>query len=397
MQLAGRKILLGVTGSIAAYKSAQLCRLLKKEGAEVKVVMTTSASLFITPLTLSTLSNQEVLMDMITKEFNWNNHVSLGLWADLMVIAPASANTIAKCANGLCDNLLNAIYLSARCPVMMAPAMDHDMYLHSSTQQNIKTLKSFGNLIIGPAVGDLASGLVGEGRMEEPEVIMEHVTSFFKTSSQLKGKKILVTAGPTHELIDPVRYISNHSSGKMGFAIADQLVKRGAEVTLVAGPNNLTIPEHLIYIGVETAHEMHQVCMKEFASNDIGIMSAAVADFTPVFTSVQKIKKSTGADTIQLKPTVDILAEMGNLKSKKQLLVGFALETQDALQNGMEKLQRKNLDLIVINTLEDKGAGFAGDTNKITLVDKQNNVSHFDLKSKTEIANDIVNKIITLL
>ncbi len=396
MQLAGRKIVLGVTGSIAAYKAAHLCRLLKKEGAEVKVVMTTSASAFITPLTLSTLSANPVLIEMVKDDSTWNNHVELGLWAELMLIAPASANTIAKCAHGLCDNLLNAVYLSARCPVMIVPAMDHDMYLHPSTQQNIKELKTFGNLIVGPANGDLASGLTGEGRMEEPESIMQHIQNFFNHASQLKGKRVLVSAGPTHEHIDPVRYISNHSSGKMGFAIADELARRGAEVTLIAGPNNLSKPSHLHYIGVESAHDMHDACMKEFPKSDISIMSAAVADFTPEISANQKIKKAPGVNSIQLKDTVDILSEMGKAKKAKQLLVGFALETEDAIKHGMDKLQRKNLDLIVVNTLEDEGAGFGGDTNKITLIDKQKNITRFDLKSKTEVARDIVNEIIHL-
>lgn len=396
MHLAGRKILLGVTGSIAAYKAAHLCRLLKKEGAEVKVVMTTSASAFITPLTLSTLSNHPVLIDIVKDDSTWNNHVELGLWAELMVIAPASANTIAKCVHGLCDNLLNAIYLSTRCPVMVAPAMDHDMFLHPSTQHNIKELKAFGNLIVGPANGELASGLVGEGRMEEPEIILQHIQNVFEDASQLKGKRVLVSAGPTHEHIDPVRYISNHSSGKMGFAIADELARRGADVTLVAGPNNLLKPAHLNYIGVHSANDMHDACMKEFAKSDISIMSAAVADFTPEISANQKIKKASGVNSIQLKPTVDILAEMGKAKTKKQMLVGFALETQDALKHGMDKLQQKNLDLIVVNTLEDTGAGFSGDTNKITLIDKQNNITRFELKSKTEVARDIVNEIIHL-
>ncbi len=396
MQLAGRKIVLGVTGSIAAYKAAHLCRLLKKEGAEVKVVMTTSASAFITPLTLSTLSANPVLIEMVRDDSTWNNHVELGLWAELMVIAPASANTIAKCVHGLCDNLLNAVYLSARCPIMIVPAMDHDMYMHPSTQQNIKELKTFGNLIVGPANGDLASGLTGEGRMEEPENIMQHIQNFFNHASQLKGKRVLVSAGPTHEHIDPVRYISNHSSGKMGFAIADELARRGADVTLIAGPNNLSKPSYLNYIGVESAHDMHDACMKAFPKSDISIMSAAVADFTPEIAANEKIKKASGVNSIQLKDTVDILSEMGKAKKAKQLLVGFALETQDAIKHGIDKLQRKNLDLIVVNTLEDAGAGFGGDTNKITLIDKQKNITSFELKSKTEVARDIVNEIIHL-
>lgn len=394
--LSGKKIIIGITGSIAAYKSAELCRLLVKEGAEVKAVMTTAAFNFITPLTISTLTRQPVLSGLIADDASWNNHVELGLWADLMLIAPASANTIAKCAQGLCDNLLNAVYLSVRCPVMIAPAMDHDMYLHPSTQQNIVQLRKNGNLIIGPVSGELASGLIGEGRMEEPEIILQQVHEFFEAGSQLRGKRILVSAGPTREYIDPVRYISNESSGKMGFAIAKELSKRGAEVTLVAGPNNLEKPSNLHYISVSTSQDMHDECMQAFNESDIGIMSAAVADFSPETSEAQKIKKAAGVNAIRLKPTVDILAEMGKAKKEKQLLVGFALETEDALKNGMDKLHRKNLDLIVVNSLEDEGAGFGGDENKVTLIDKQNNVTRFELKSKAEVARDIVDKIISL-
>ncbi len=396
MLLAGRKIVLGVTGSIAAYKAAHICRLLRKEGAEVKVVMTASAVSFITPLTLSTLSNHPVMVDLSNDDSTWNNHVELGLWADLFLIAPASANTIAKCANGLCDNLLNAVYLSSRCKVMIAPAMDHDMFLHPSTQINLNRLKSFGNILIGPAVGELASGLNGEGRMLEPEIILEHIVTFFASKGTLKGKNVLVSAGPTHEPIDPVRFISNNSTGKMGFAIADELVKQGASVTLVAGPNNLTIPANVKYIGITTANEMHNICIEEFAKSDIAIMSAAVADFTPEISADHKIKKSSGLNTILLKPTVDILELMGKLKKNHQFLVGFALETQDALNYGKEKMLKKNLDLIVVNTLADAGAGFGYDTNKVTLIDKKENVNSFELKSKTEVAIDIVNKIISL-
>lgn len=396
MKLSGKKIVLGVTGSIAAYKAVELCRLLVKEGAGVKVVITSPASDFITPLTLSVVSKNQVYTDFKNEQHTWNNHVELGLWADLFLIAPATANTISKMANGACDNFLLAVYLSARCPVMIAPAMDHDMYLHEATQSNLTHLKNRKHIIVGPAKGELASGLNGEGRMEEPEIILDAVTSFFLRSDELKGKHVLVTAGPTREAIDPVRFISNRSSGKMGFAIAEELQRRGAAVTLIAGPNILTRPGNITYIEVESADEMKEICLQHFKKSDIIIMSAAVADFTPEVKAAHKIKKGNTSATIPLSPTVDILAEMGKLKSNGQFLTGFALETENGLQNATDKLKRKNLDLIVLNTLADAGAGFEMNTNKVTLIDKKERVTEYDLKSKVEVATDIVNKIIEL-
>ncbi len=393
MKLSGKKILLGVTGSIAAYKSAELCRLLVKEGAGVRVIMTPPASDFITPLTLSVVSKNPVLSEF-TSGNNWNNHVEAGLWADLFLIAPASANTIAKMNAGICDNLLLAVYLSARCPVMLAPAMDHDMYLHASTQQNILLLKSRNHIFIGPSKGELASGLIGEGRMEEPEVILDAVADFFLRSQKLKGKKVLITAGPTREAIDPVRYISNRSSGKMGFAIAETFYHQGADVTLIAGPNNLTRPSGISYISVESAEEMRNACLDNFNDADITIMSAAVADFTPETIAENKIKKSTAVSNIPLIPTVDILAELGKKKKPSQFLTGFALETENGVNYALDKLRKKNLDLIVLNTLADEGAGFSTDTNKITIIDRKENIFEYPLKSKKQVAADIVNKIL---
>jgi len=393
VKLSGKKILLGVTGSIAAYKSAELCRLLVKEGAGVRVIMTPPASDFITPLTLSVVSKNPVLSEF-TSGNNWNNHVEAGLWADLFLIAPASANTIAKMNAGICDNLLLAVYLSARCPVMLAPAMDHDMYLHASTQQNILLLKSRNHIFIGPSKGELASGLIGEGRMEEPEVILDAVADFFLRSQKLKGKKVLITAGPTREAIDPVRYISNRSSGKMGFAIAETFYHQGADVTLIAGPNNLTRPSGISYISVESAEEMRNACLDNFNDADITIMSAAVADFTPETIAENKIKKSTAVSNIPLIPTVDILAELGKKKKPSQFLTGFALETENGVNYALDKLRKKNLDLIVLNTLADEGAGFSTDTNKITIIDRKENIFEYPLKSKKQVAADIVNKIL---
>lgn len=342
MHLNGKKILLGVTASIAAYKAVELCRLLVKEGAEVKVIMTPSTLEFITPLTFSVVSKNPVLIDMVSGSNTWNNHVELALWADLLIIAPATANTLAKFSYGLCDNLLTAVFLSARCRVMIAPAMDHDMYGHSATQQSIAALKERGNIIIGPAKGELASGLTGDGRMEEPEVIIEEVMSFFLTSRDLAGKKVLLTAGPTRESIDPVRYISNQSSGKMGFAIAEELCNRGADVTLISGPNKLKISNRIKNIPVISAQDMHKACMDYFSECDIAIMAAAVADYAPDTVASEKIKKSNSSTVITLKPTIDILAEMGK-KKKGQFLVGFALETNDALNNAKDKLKEKTL------------------------------------------------------
>jgi phosphopantothenoylcysteine decarboxylase / phosphopantothenate---cysteine ligase len=394
--LTSKKIIVGVSGSIAAYKSAVLVRLLVKAGAEVKVIMTRSAHDFITPLTLSTLSKNPVLTDFVKDESGqWNNHVDLGLWADCMVIAPASANTIAKMANGLCDNLLSAVYLSARCPVFFAPAMDLDMLQHPSTKENISKLHSYGNRIIDPGFGELASGLIGSGRMSEPEEILNTLEKFFATSAVLKGKKVLVTAGPTHEAIDPVRFIGNHSSGKMGFAIAEALADHGADVNLVTGPTQQhTKHPRIIVKAVTSAEEMFEACNSLFPTSDITVLSAAVADYRPLVVADQKIKKKEEALNLTLTKTRDIAASLGKLKHNGQIIVGFALETEEEQINALKKLEAKNFDLIVLNSLNDKGAGFGHDTNKITLIDRQQKVMTFDLKSKKEVASDIVDAII---
>lgn len=394
--LAGKKILLGVSGSIAAYKSAVLTRLLVKEGAEVKVIMTPAAHDFITPLTLATVSKNPVLTNFVKDSTGvWNNHVDLGLWADVMVLAPASANTLAKMASGMCDNLLLAVYLSARCPVFFAPAMDLDMLQHPSTKSNIQKLTSWGNRLINPGHGELASGLVGTGRMAEPEEIRDQLTSYFNTSSTLAGKKALVTAGPTHEALDPVRFIGNNSSGKMGYAIAEELANKGANVTLVSGPTSITLSHPKIsLLQVTSAEEMFQACVSHFTSADITVLSAAVADYRPAQRADQKIKKSEDTLTIDLIKTRDIAAELGKLKKKEQFTVGFALETEHEKSNAQKKIIAKNFDLIVLNSLNDPGAGFGHDTNKITLIDKNNKATEFNLKSKKEVAKDIVNAII---
>lgn len=395
-----KKVIVGITGSIAAYKSAVLVRLLVKAGAEVKVIMTPSAKDFITPLTLSTLSKNKVLSTFTNgKEGEWNNHVELGLWADMMIVAPASANTIAKMAKGLCDNILLATYLSARCKIYLAPAMDLDMYKHPSTQKNLEKLKLFGNTIINPNYGELASGLHGEGRMAEPEEIVQFISEGLKKKLPLRNKKALVTAGPTYEAIDPVRFIGNHSSGKMGFAIAEELSEQGAEVTLICGPNSLAVKNDLIKkIDVISAEEMYNACTRIYRKMDIAVLSAAVADYTPSVVSKQKIKKQDNAvPEIALAKTKDILAELGKRKNKDQLLVGFALETNNELDNAKLKLKKKNLDFIVLNSLNDKGAGFKGDKNKITIIDKNNKTFKFELKQKQEVAKDIVKKIIDTL
>jgi phosphopantothenoylcysteine decarboxylase / phosphopantothenate---cysteine ligase len=397
--LAGKKIILGVTGSIAAYKSAVLVRLLVKSGAEVKVVMTSSAHEFITPLTLSTLSRNSVQTDFVRDESGtWNNHVDLGLWADAMVIAPASANTIAKMANGICDSLLLAVYLSARCPVFIAPAMDLDMLQHPATQSNILRLNSFSNLLIQPGFGELASGLTGTGRMAEPEQIIEHLNTFFNGKKALTGKTVLVTAGPTYEAIDPVRFIGNHSSGKMGFAIAEELASQGASVDLVTGPTH----QHTNHPGVSVKHvtsadQMFEVCSALFPSTDIAVLAAAVADYKPEFVAEQKIKKNGESLTLQLTRTPDIAASLGKLKRNGQVIVGFALETEQEQANALKKLDSKNFDLIVLNSLNDKGAGFGHDTNKISILTRERAVRNFDLKNKKEVARDIVNAIIEQL
>jgi phosphopantothenoylcysteine decarboxylase/phosphopantothenate--cysteine ligase len=394
--LQGKKIIVGVTGGIAAYKAAILIRLLIKSGAEVKVIMTKSAHDFITPLTLSTLSKNPVLTEFIKDESGqWNNHVELGLWADAMIIAPASANTIGKIANGICDNLLLATYLSARCPIFLAPAMDLDMLQHPSTKASLSKIKSFGNHLIEPAHGELASGLVGVGRMEEPEGILKVLTDFFLTSLPLKGKQALVTAGPTYEAIDPVRFIGNHSSGKMGFAIADFLASQGAKVTLVTGPTHVE-PQHpeVLVKRVTSSDQMYVACMEEFPSVDIAVLAAAVADYKPAVVAEQKIKKKETSLSIDLVKTHDIAASLGKIKKSGQFIVGFALETEHEYDNAVKKLESKNFDLIVLNSLNDNGAGFGYDTNKITLIDKNQIVKSFDLKSKKEVAKDIVQAII---
>ncbi|MBN4081648.1 bifunctional phosphopantothenoylcysteine decarboxylase/phosphopantothenate--cysteine ligase CoaBC [bacterium AH-315-C07] len=395
----GKKIILGVTGSIAAYKSAFLVRLLVKEGAEVKVVMTNAACDFITPVTLSTLSKNPVGIEFANKDNGeWADHVDLGRWADLLIVAPATANTIAKFANGICDNLLTAVYLSANCPVFIAPAMDVDMYNHQSTKDNLSKLRSYRNMIIEPEHGELASGLIGEGRMVEPEKIVEILSSDQNKLSNLNNKKVLVTAGPTYEPIDPVRFIGNRSSGKMGYAIAEEMARQGAEVTLISGPSDQRVQNRNIkLVEVETAEEMYEAAISYFPQTDITVMSAAVSDFTPATVESGKIKKNGSDLNLKLVKTKDILDKMGSLKSTSQILVGFALETDNDLENAMGKLNSKNLDLMVLNSLQDEGAGFGGDTNKITLIERNNKPEVFELKSKQDVAIDLVSKIITLI
>ncbi len=394
--LKDKKIILGVCGSIAAYKIAILTRLLIKSGAKVKIIMSPAARDFITPLTLSTLSKNPVLTDFAKdKTGQWNNHVELGLWADAFVIAPASANTLAKMSYGLCDNLLLAVYLSARCPVFFAPAMDLDMLQHPSTKNNIEKLSGYGNHLIQPTFGELASGLTGNGRMAEPEEILGHLNGFFNRSVKLKGKKVLVTAGPTHEAIDPVRFIGNHSSGKMGFAIAEALANQGAEVNLITGPTHQHTQHPQINVKqVTTAKEMFDACSVYFPSADITVLSAAVADYRPAVEAKQKIKKKDEGLTIALTKTDDIAASLGKLKHNSQIIVGFALETEEEQANALKKLESKNFDLIVLNSLNDKGAGFGHDTNKITIIDGKKKAKTFELKSKKEVAVDIVQAII---
>ena len=397
--LQGKKIIVGVTGGIAAYKAAILIRLLIKSGALVKVIMTKSAHQFITPLTLSTLSRNQVLTEFVKNESGeWNNHVDLALWADAIVIAPASANTIGKIANGICDNLLLATYLSAKCPVFIAPAMDLDMLQHPSTKANLTKIKSFGNILIEPTHGELASGLVGVGRMEEPEVIANVLSDFFLTNQKLRGKKALVTAGPTYEAIDPVRFIGNHSSGKMGIAIAEILANNGAEVTLVIGPNSHEISHPGVVVKkVTSSDQMYTLCMQDFPKVDIAVLAAAVADYKPAVVAEQKIKKKDSEVTIDLIKTHDIAASLGKTKREGQFIVGFALETEQEKTNALKKLESKNFDFIVLNSLNDAGAGFRHDTNKITILDKKQIVKSFELKSKKEVAKDIVNEIIDRL
>jgi len=397
MALAGKNIVIAVCGSIAAYKIASLIRLLLKADARVNVVMSKEATAFITPLTLSTLSKNPVLIDYYQPNTGeWNNHVEIALNADYILVAPATANTLSKMANGFCDNLLTAVYLSAKCPVLFAPAMDLDMWKHPSTQSNINKLSSYGNILIPPGKGELASGLVGEGRLAEPEEILDFLVKFSEKGLPLAGKKALVSAGPTYEAIDPVRFIGNHSSGKMGYAIATQLEELGADVTLVSGPSALKLPKGVDTISVTSAAEMLHACEEHFEAADIVVMSAAVADYTPVEVASQKIKKKENEFSIELKKTVDILATLGAKKKENQLLVGFALETNNELENAKGKLIRKNLDFIVLNSMQDKGAGFATDTNKVTIIDRSGNTREFSLKSKEEVAKDICSIIVSL-
>ena len=410
MSVTGKRILLGVSGSISAYKSALLVRLLIKAGAEVQVIMTESAQAFITPLTLATLSKRPVLSTFVqsgngrTGDGSWNNHVELGLWADAMVVAPASAHTLARCATGLCVDLLTAVYLSARCPVFFAPAMDVDMYQHPTTIENLRRLESFGNQIIRAEFGELASGLVGEGRLAEPETIVRALNAFFgqeaghekqRKVERLAGKNVLITAGPTQEPIDPVRYISNHSTGKMGYAIANAFAQAGAAVTLVSGPTVLPLPDPGIQrINVRSAQEMYEATQAAFETAHITILSAAVADYTPAHPADRKIKKKETTFSIELTKTTDIAATLGQQKRPNQWLMGFALETDNEYENAIKKLQAKNLDWIVLNSLRDAGAGFGHDTNKITVIHRDGQTREFALKSKEDVAQDLVNLIV---
>lgn len=394
--LKGKKILLGISGSIAAYKSVYLVRLLVRAGAEVKVIMTPAAKDFVSPLTLSTLSRNPVLTDLFDGQ-SWANHVMLGRWADVMLVAPLSCNTLAKMANGSCDNLLLAVYLSATCPVVVAPAMDEDMWLHPATKNNLRKLESFGNKIMPVGKGDLASGLQGEGRMAEPEEMIEFLTANFFLPRKLTGKKALITAGPTYEPLDPVRFIGNHSSGKMGAAIAEEFLKRGADVTLVLGPSSLSGFSSGIRVErVTTADEMYNVCSKEFGNSDIAVMAAAVADYRPSESAGEKIKKKEDTLQVELTKTKDILQSLGEIKSTGQVLVGFALETGNGEDYAIEKLNKKNADMIVLNSLADTGAGFGHDTNKITIFGRNGERLSFGLKTKQEVAKDIVDTIIRL-
>ena len=396
--LENKKIVLGITGSIAAYKACLLVRLLIKKGAEVQVVMTPAAKEFVTPLTLATLTQKPVVSEFFDRrDGSWHSHVSLGLWADAMLIAPASASTIGKMANGIADNMLVTPYLSMRAPVFVAPAMDLDMYAHPSTQQNLQRLISYGNHIIEPATGHLASNLEGKGRMEEPEKIVEALEQFFAKRSRLSGKKVLITAGPTYEKIDPVRFIGNYSSGKMGFALAEVCAEQGADVTLISGPVTLQTKHSGIHrIDVESAAEMYEAAVKNFPKSDIAILCAAVADFTPKVTADKKIKRKGDEMVLRLQPTEDIAAALGALKKKKQIMVGFALETDNELKNAKEKMVRKNLDFIVMNSLQDKGAGFRVDTNKVTIIDRHQGLTSYGTKSKRGVAEDIVEEIVKL-
>ena len=392
-----KKIILAISASIAAYKAAFLLRMLVKDGAVVKVILTPAAKEFVTPLTLSTLSKNPVFSDFVLNQNGeWTNHVDLGIWADLMVVAPASANTISKMANGICDNLLIATYLSAKCPVMFAPAMDLDMYTHPSTSDNINKLQTFGNILIDAKDGELASGLYGKGRMAEPEEIFYEIENFFKINQSLLGKNAIVTAGPTFENIDPVRFIGNFSSGKMGFAIAEELASRGANVTLVAGPVDIKhIHKNINRINVRSAEQMFDAVINHFEENDIAVMCAAVADYTPINVAENKIKKQNDDGlTIELKKTKDILKHVGSIKKSNQFVVGFALETNDEEANALKKLNEKNADFIVLNSMQTEGAGFKHDTNKITILKNTGKKLEYNLKPKKEVAFDIVSEII---
>ena len=398
--LKGKHIILGITGSIAAYKAAYIIRALVKKGAEVQVVITPAVKEFITPITLSALSSNPVISEFFSnRDGSWHSHVDLGLWADAMLIAPATASTIGKMANGIADNMLVTTYLSCKAPVFIAPAMDLDMFAHPSTQQNLDRLRSFGNHIIEPAEGELASHLVGKGRMEEPDKIIAVLEEFFASRAVLEKKKIVITAGPTYEKIDPVRFIGNYSSGKMGFALAEACAQQGAEVTLIAGPVSLTTTHPNIQrIDVESAEEMYQAAMTAFPEADAGILCAAVADYRPEIQADEKIKReSKGEMMLHLVPNKDIAASLGAIKQEGQVLVGFALETNNEATNAESKLKRKNLDFIVLNSLRDAGAGFRCDTNKISIIDRQGETTGYPLKSKQGVAVDIVNKLATLL
>ena len=392
MSLKGKHVVLGITGSIAAYKAAVLTRLFVKEGAEVQVVITPAGKEFITPVTLSALTGKPVVSEFFTaNDGTWHSHVDLGLWADVMVIAPATASSLGKMANGIADNMLITTYLSMKAPVFIAPAMDLDMFAHPSTQRNISILKSYGNQIIEPAAGELASHLIGKGRMEEPEAILEVVKSFFEKKKSLTGKRILITAGPTYEKLDPVRFIGNYSTGKMGFALAEACAERGAEVVLIAGPVSLkTNHPQIQRVDVESAEEMFQQATQSFSSADAAILCAAVADYRPETTRETKIKRDGNDLTLALVPNKDIAAELGKMKSSKQLLIGFALETDHEEENACKKMQKKNLDYIVLNSLRNPGAGFKTDTNQVTIIDKNGGKNNIGLKLKTAIAEDIV-------
>ncbi len=394
----GKKIVLGITGSIAAYKAAVLTRLLIKKGAEVQIVITPAGKEFITPITLSALTSKPVISEFFSqRDGTWHSHVDLGLWADAMLIAPATASTIGKMAHGIADNMLITTYLSMKAPVFVAPAMDLDMFAHPATQHNLDILRSYGNHIIEPTAGELASHLVGKGRMEEPENIVAALESFFQKNSSMAGKKILITAGPTYEKIDPVRFIGNYSSGKMGYALAEECAARGAEVTLVSGPVNLSVNHpNINRIDVENAEQMYNACMSHYPTSDAGILCAAVADFTPECVADKKIKREKDDLTLNLKPTHDIAAALGKIKTDSQRLVGFALETNDETAHAQDKLKRKNFDFIVLNSLNDKGAGFRCDTNKITIIDSSK-AEEYPLKTKKEVAADIIDKLDSIL